>query len=299
MLDPARRKAANFSLWRRSAYILSIHFTVTLLEILILCPLRGDPLPPMIEIVKDVFLMQEGYDLLPFYVIMLALSPVVLEVFRRKLAWMLLPISLVVFTWGHYNEHYKIYSFEITNTFFLAFWQLMFLLGIFAGTALRWYTALPMRTKLFTAGGCWAMSVVIFFAAYGEHFNLPLHTPFTFWKNPLTFGEVLRYAALVGAIVTTTDLLWRYLDGSKVAAFVNRLGRRSLAMYISQIYLVGQIDRLGDYANWPWGTQPIFMALTVLILWCIAWTMDTVADLRKPARLPLSASQTVAAPVPS
>ena len=298
-IDPNRRAAAYKSLLRRAAYILIIHYAVTVLEILIILPLHGDPLPPMGGIIWSMLLFRQGYELLPFYVFMLAVCPLVLELIRRRLTWVVAIVSAGLFAWGSYGENYKRFCFEITHTFFFVLWQAMFVIGLFAGTHLRAYSRLSIRTKLLTAAGCWAMSVVLFFAAYGDHFNLLLPTPLTFLKNPLSFGEMLRYLGLIGIVVTTTDLLWKWIDLTPIASFVNSLGRRSLAMYIAQIYVVGQIDRLGDYANWPWGTQPIFMAIAVLLLWWIAYALDWFSYWRTVARLPQPASQTGRIPLPS
>ncbi len=284
VLDPDRRRAANISLLRRAAYIYAIHIAVTVLEVLILCPLRGDPIGPIQTTVFNAFMFRQGYDLLPFYIIMLGLSPIALDLMRRKLAWVVAMFSIAGFAWGQYGDHYDDFSLPITNTFFFLLWQPMFLLGILAGTRLQWYGTLSNRTKQLCCAGCWLMSGLIFFAAYGDHFHLRLHSPLNFWKVPLSFGEILRYVFLVGAIVTTTDMLWRWIDQSAVAAYVNRLGRRSLAMYIAQIYVVGQIINLFNRVPHPAGIQFFFMALAVTVLWIIALAMDTIAEFRARAR---------------
>jgi hypothetical protein len=283
-MDDTRRKSAYMNLLRRAAYIYLIQIAITVFEILIMCPLRGEAIPPISQLVLDTFCFRQGYDLLPFYVFMLALSPLVMELMRRNLAWVVGIASAGLFIWGEQGDHYQLLSLHITHTFYFVLWQAIFLIGLFAGTKLRWYSALPTRTKIATAAGFWMASIVIFFAAYGQHFNLALHTPLTFWKNPLTFGEVLRYLGLVGAIATTTDLLWRWIADSAVAAFVNRMGRRSLAMYITQIYLVGQIDHLVDRADGPWGTQFFFMAVAITVLWLFALALDGYAALKARLR---------------
>ena len=284
VLDPERRRAAYVSLFRRAVYIYLIHTAVTVLEVLILCPMRGDPIGPIDVTLFNTLTFRQGYDLLPFYVIMLALCPFVLELMRRRLGWAVALLSTAGFLWGKVGYHYADFSPPITKTFFVVLWQPIFLMGIFAGTRLRWYGTLSTRTKQWTMAGFWLASTLIFFAAYGDHFHLRLPTPLSFWKIPLTFGEILRYICLVGAIVTTTDLLWRWIGDSAVAAYVNRLGRRSLAMYIAQIYVVGYVNNLVDSHPGPWGTQFFFMALALTILWLIALAMDTIAVLRARVR---------------
>jgi len=307
-LNPAKRPAAYRSLWRRAAYIFWIHVAVTTGQ-LILLPMRGEAMPPLLPTIRDILMFREGYDLLPFYIIMLSLTPLVLEIVRRRRDWVLPIVSFGLFAFGHYHDQYKAHSLAITHTFFIMLWQLPFLLGLFAGAKLRQYDGWSTRAKVASAVAFCGLSVLFFFGAYGSHFGIAFQIPFlTFWKNPLTFGELLRYTALVGAILSVTNLAWRWLGGSAVSAFVGRLGRRSLSLYIVQIFLVGQIDKLNDAAaaySAVWGTQFFFMALTIWLLWCFAWCMDwlgNVNGLRSgvPA-LPvsLSASQNPPLSVPS
>ncbi len=280
VLDAERRRGAYFGLIRRSAYIFWIHCAVMVGQLLVLLPIRGQALPPMLPTLRDILLFREGYDLLPFYVIILAITPIALELIRRGMTWVVMLVSVSVFFWGHYHEQYAAYSFPITQTFFLMLWQFPFLIGLLAGGALKKYDHVSQRVKIGTTLGFLALSIFLLFAAYGSHFGLTFNVPgLVFWKNPLTLGELLRYLGLVGLVLTTTDLAWRWLRDSAVMPFVARLGRRSLAMYIAQIFLVGQVDRLNDYfaASWPiWGMQFFFMALAVWLLWLLAWIMDSL-----------------------
>jgi hypothetical protein len=307
VLDPARRWESYLRLWRRAAFIFAVHLAVTFVELLILGPLHGGPTPPLSQAFRDILLLREGYDLLPFYVIMVALSPLVLELMRRRLAWPLVLASIGLFVWNHWNQHYAQFALPITSTFYFGFWQILFLAGIFAGSRLKRYDALPARTKRATAGGFWLVSAVIFFAAFGHHFGLQKYglgqhvmddrplSPLTFWKTPLTTGELLRYFFLVGAIVTTTDLLWRWLHDRHIAEVVNRMGRRSLAIYIAQGYLVNQVDKASDRIGGPWGVQFLWMLYMLALVWSIAWLLDVFSVFR----LRLTASQGRALPVTS
>jgi hypothetical protein len=293
VLDPERRWESYLRLFRRAAFIFGLHVLITLFENLILGPLRGDPFPSVGHTFRDIVLFREGYDLLPFYVFMLALSPLVMELMRRGLTWAVVLASAVLFVWTHHNENYAWVSFQITNTFFFGLWQVIFLTGLIAGSKLRAYDALPIRAKLLVTGGFWLASAVIFFVAFGHHFGLQQYglgqkvmdarplSPLTFWKTPLTVGELLRYVMLVGAIVTTTDLLWRWIDGGRIAAVVNRMGQRSLAIYIAQGYLIYHIDRAYDRIGGPWGVQFLWMAYAVALMWSIAWLLDVLKALRQ------------------
>ncbi len=290
-MDPNRRWSAYFALLRRAAYIYWISVAVAMGQ-LILCPMRGEPMPPLLKTLGETLVFRQGYDLLPFYVMMLAFSPIILECIRQRLTWLIFAASLAYFAWGHHDEEFKAHSFSITTTFFWILWQLPFVTGVVAGTWLSRYDQFKTRTKLLAAGSFWAMSILLFFGAYASHFGLTFSIPgLTFWKNPLTFGEYLRYLGLVGAILATTDLAWRWLRGSGVMRFVARMGRRSLAMYVAQIFLVGQIDRLNDAAAaaWPvWGLQFVFMALAIVLLWALAWVMDAMASQSRRSPAPVS-----------
>ena len=309
VLDRPRRWESYLRLWRRAAFIFALHVLVTFCEMLFLGPMHGGPPLETGKVIRDILLMREGYDLLPFYVIMLTLSPLAMELMRRGLTWLLAIASLSIFVWYHWNQHYDLMSFHITNTFFWGFWQTLFFAGLFAGSKLRRYDALSTSRKVTITGGFWLMSAVIFFAAFGHHFGLQKYglgqtamdahplSPLTFWKTPLTVGEVLRYFFLVGAMVTTTDLLWAWLRDGRLAAIVNRMGRRSLAIYIAQGYLVHQVDKACDRIGGPWGVQFLWMAYMLALVWSIAWLLDVLKAIR--IRLLGSASQDEALAVTS
>src|SRR5882757_6753621 len=82
--DPAKRWGAYHALWRRSLYLLFVHYAASL-SFIFIYPLRdfAGPYPSAWSYVKQVLLFREGCDLLIFYVIMVALSPALIEIIRR------------------------------------------------------------------------------------------------------------------------------------------------------------------------------------------------------------------------
>src|SRR5689334_12443251 len=76
------------SLWRRSLYLLFVHYAASL-SFIFIYPLRdyAGPYPRPLAYVREVLLFREGSDLLIFYVIMVAFSPALIEILRRGYWW--------------------------------------------------------------------------------------------------------------------------------------------------------------------------------------------------------------------
>jgi hypothetical protein len=277
--DPAKRVGTYLSLLRRALYILAIHYTATL-GFMIFAMLRGEPLPPVTVLATDILLLREGYDLLPFYVVMIALSPLFLELIRRGRAAGLAIASLGVFLWG--RDHHYVESIPIQQTFFVVLWQAVFVMGLLAGAAFPMYDALQQRTKIAMAGVATAATLVLTAMAYGWHFGvLPKFDALWFVKVPLSGGEMLRYLAFIIAIITVTDILWRFIRGSRLETFVGQLGRRSLAMYVAHVFVVGLLVPISYRFHVPLILQLAYFPLAVAMLWGVVRAMDAMRERSK------------------
>ena len=117
------------SLWRRSLYLLFVHYAASL-SFIFIYPLRdfSGAYPGPIEFVKNVLLFREGTDLLLFYVMMVGLSPAIVEVIRRGYGWVVAAASLVIFGVGQLRPYAL--SLPIQQNFPILLWQMIFVMGM-------------------------------------------------------------------------------------------------------------------------------------------------------------------------
>jgi hypothetical protein len=271
--DGQRRRKTYLGLFRRSGYILAVHYVATA-SFLLLYPLFGSgPFPSVWALLRDILLLRSGSDLLPFYVVMVAVAPLLLELLRRGLWWVVAALSIAVFIfWGQGNPYYL--AFPIQECFLIPLWQTIFIGGVLAGAFLPVYDRWSLLAKRIAAAGSVLFLIVIFFGAYGGDFNLALPLPVVFWKVPLSVGEILKYLACVLALMTVTDLCWKRLASSAVVRFAGRMGRRSLAMYVTHVWIVALIVAWAGKLGWAGAPNLLLAAGAVGLLWAVAWGMD-------------------------
>jgi hypothetical protein len=259
---------------RRAGFILLAHYLATLTE-LILCPIAGKRLN-LGQTLHDTLLLRQGYDLLPFYVCMIALSPLLLEMLRRGLWWIVSAASVAAFVAGSSNPW--LMGFPLQHDFFPLLWQLIFVAGMLAGSQLTNYDRLSVKTKSQVALVVGLLSILLTLAARLEAGGVVLPAHLTFLKVPLSVGEAMRYVAIILTILIGSDLLWNRIDGSAISRFVNRLGRRSLGMAMIHVWVVIGALRLADAVQpaAPWAMA--LMAATVGALGLIARSLDALAE---------------------
>jgi hypothetical protein len=287
--DPEKRWTTYRALWKRSLVILAVHY-IAEVGFLVMWPLFGGvPFKRIGTPILDILLFRAGYDLLPFYVVMVALAPLMLELVRRGLWWALALASMELFFWAHMTGAWHTYALPIQHDFFPILWQVIFVAGVIAGEFLPKYDRLSVRPKVYTMIGLWLAQIVLFIAYYGPNFDLRLWLPLEFAKVPLTTGETLRYLTLILAIMATTDLAWSSrLAGGKVARFCERLGRNSLAVYVFHVWMVQVIVRIAP-AIGPAAGRIALAIVGVGALWLFAYALElggAKRKKRKPARAP-------------
>jgi hypothetical protein len=275
--DERRRWGTYQSLWRRALYLLFVHYAASL-SFIFIYPLRDYPgvYPGPIEFVTNVLLFREGTDLLLFYVMMVGMSPVLVEVIRRGYGWAVGLASLVVFGIGQHDPYAL--SLPIQKNFPLLLWQMIFVMGMLAGAAFPRWDALGRRAKAALAvGGCVAVALLsaIEYTAWGWS----LHIPFV--KNPLSWAEAIRYLAMITTIMTLTDLAWRWIAGSNVVGFLTRLGRRSLAVYVAHVWVVAIILAVARRTEWLGSWQVVWAVTGVAMLWAWTCVLDSLSEAPK------------------
>ena len=277
--DPDKRWTTYRALWARAGVILAVHY-VSEIGYLAMYPLFATQAVPNLKgQIWAILTMRAGYDLLPFYVIVVALAPGMLELLRRKLGWVLAAVSLGLFTYGQWGNPWAV-AFPNQQAFLPILWQALFVAGLLGGAALPWYDRLSFGAKLGLAVAMVASHLVLFVACYGPDFGTYLWLPMAFAKVPLTTGETLRYLTITLAILLVTDLLWRRgtdgagLDGTRFAAFAERLGRNSLPVFVFHVWVVQVLVRLtGGYQITGLGRLAL-AAAGLGALWAFAYLLE-------------------------
>jgi hypothetical protein len=277
--DPEKRWPTYKALWRRSLVILAVHY-IAEIGFLLMWPLYGGyGFRHLSAAVWDVLTLRAGYDLLPLYVVMVALAPAMLELMRRGLWWVVAIASVALFTAAHATGVWATWTIPIQKDFFPVLWQVMFVTGLLAAQVLPKYDRLARGWKFGLLAGVWAAHAVLFVGYYGPNFGLHLWLPFTFAKVPLTTGEALRYLTLIVGIMVSTDLLWRGLAGGAAAGFCERLGRNSLAVYVFHVW--GVQATVHASALLPETTARVLLALAGL---GAMWVFASLLEAGKPAK---------------
>jgi len=289
--DPNRRKSTYKALWRRSAFVLGVNYLCAMglivMEIVWDWGKRGNFVQPL-PLLRDILLLREGGDLLPFYVIMIALSPFLMQTLRGKWGWIpVLASSVSVFTWGLWHPWFLAPAQH--ENFPPILWQAIFVLGLLVGYAWPRYNALTNRAKSLLAAGSWLLAACLFVMEYSYQWGMPqLSFGIAFVKVPLSTPEALRYLSIIFAIITTTDILWPYIAETSAAAFVQTLGRKSLPVYALHLWVVEAMGALA-VAYPSMGAWQISMAFfSILILWLFALILDVTSapKSRHPSHVP-------------
>jgi hypothetical protein len=288
--DDRHRASTYRKLWRRSVFILGVSYVSGMLWICmqILRGDRGNFVDPMV-LLRDVFLLREGGDLLPFYVLMIAISPIIMQALRKKWGWLcVLVASLSIFTWGLWHpwalapaEHLR---------FPPVLWQATFVLGLLFGFGFPKYNALAKSWKISMAALSWLVAGVLFVMEYSYMWGMPqLAFGTAFTRVPLNTFEGLRYLSIIFAVITTTDVLWRFIGGTAFSAFVQILGRRSLAVYVVHLWVVEAMGALAVAWSFMGAWQILFAVFSVLVLWLFALILDLMGEPKTARHVPTAA----------
>ena len=212
------------------------------------------------QMLLDILTFHAGYDLLLFYVFMLASSPLLIEIGRRVGVLPVLAVSTGLFFW-HYDNPY-LHLWAIEKDFPLVRWQLIFVIGLVMGSKLKAYDALSAERK-------WQLFGVAVLAALGvdtlsalERTNV-LFLPWwlTVTKLPLSPLEVLRYLSLAIAAGVSLDRAWHWFGNTTAQRVLAAVGVQSLMLWIAHVPIVANVAPL------PW---PVAMLLAWVGVWAFA-----------------------------
>ncbi len=283
--DPSRRAKTHLGLMRRALYILVVQY-LSALGLLMLAVLRGGQIGTQgpWNALRQVLLLREGGDLLPFYVMMIAVSPFLLEMLRRRFGWVLVMMgSAGLFIWG--LGHPWVLALAVHQNFPPVLWQMLFVFGLVCGAAWPKYQNVARGWKISMAIVAWAIFALLFVSEYSSDFGLPhLNLGLTFVKVPLSSGEALRYLSFILGILAATDLLWQWVQKIPGGGFVQTLGRKSLPVYVVHLWVVEAAGSLASSWWWMGRWQILLAPICLAILWGFALLTDLSIPL--PRRRP-------------
>jgi hypothetical protein len=211
------------------------------------------PLPP--QVVPSLFLLQVGpwqFNVMGLYVILLAVSPLILVALSRGRAWLVLGISLVLYAVGAATR-FRLLPSQFEDSFPLLVWQVLFVLGMVAGyhraTIVSWFAA-PRRRVLLWA--CVLLTVVFaLFSWSSPYFSneydvrlalLPdatFRTVYDRWfeRTYLGIGRLVNVLLVVVTGYALLSAFWEVLERA-LGCFLIPLGQPTLSVLIVHVFLV-------------------------------------------------------------
>ena len=232
------------------------------------------PVPTQIGIV--MLTHQMGYfDVLPLYIVLMAIAPLVVWIGRISLG-LLLAVSFAVWATALYSE-LNVPTWPVEGVwFFNPFaWQLQFVLGFVLSRPRGLAQSIMQHGKLLRVIGAIIVGVGLWLALISwspNPFELP--EPRLFFMNDKTFLSPIRIAHMLGLamfLVGAFNVAMRWSGFRYLAAPLCLLGRNSLHVFCagSLLSLAGQLARFAA----PVGlvTDTIVLLTGVAVMLAVAW----------------------------
>jgi hypothetical protein len=274
-LEAAGRSRAYAALWRRAAYILGVHYA-SAASFLALNLARGlrEPTQSPAALILDILLLREAPpygDILPLYVMLLAMAPLLLEALRRGLAPLVALASVGVFALG--QQQPWLLSPRVGEMFPVVLWQGFFVAGLLFGALLPHFDRLRASLRFAITVLVSVACVAVTASAYAYLRGLESLLPLAFVKVPLSGGELLRYVLATLVVILVTALAGRRLPDTRFGRFVTSLGERSLAVYVAHVWLLAAIAPVTARLGWIGTGQALFALVALGALWAVARTL--------------------------
>lgn len=211
--------------------------------------------PVPAHLVPALLLLQVGpwqFNIMGLYVVLLALSPLVLAALARGRTWVVVLASVSLYAVGT-TTRWRLLPSQFEDSFPLLVWQVLFVLGTVAGyhraRIVAWFSA-PRRRPLLTA--CVLLAAVLavfswtgpyFTNAYDVRLALLPEEVFRsvydalFQRTYLGPGRLLNVLLVVVAAYALLTAYWRPLHRG-LGWFLLPLGRASLYVFVVHVFLV-------------------------------------------------------------
>ncbi len=207
------------------------------------------------QLVPALFLLQVGpwqFNVMGLYVILLALSPLVLMALSRGFAWLVLVVSVGFYAVGTITR-FRLVPAQFEDSFPLLVWQILFVLGMIAGYYRRQIVAWlshPRRRALLWA--CVLLTVALaVFSWSSPYFSnaydvrlalLPERTFRTvydsfFGRTYLGPGRLLNVLLVIITGYALLSAYWKPLERA-LGWFLVPLGQATLYVFILHVFLI-------------------------------------------------------------
>jgi hypothetical protein len=211
--------------------------------------------PVPAHLIPSVFLLQIGpwqFNVMGLYVILLALSPLVLMALARGRAWLVLLISLGLYALGT-TARLRLLPSQFEDSFPLLVWQVLFVLGMVAGyyrkQLVAWFAAPSRRPVLWAcvlltvAFAVFSWSGPYFTNAYDLRLALLPEATFRtvyddyFERTFLRPGRLLNVLLVVITAYALLSAYWKPLERA-LGWFLVPLGQATLYVFIVHVFLI-------------------------------------------------------------
>ena len=276
--------AMSRRIWQRARQIYLIHLAVILPVVLIAWAFAAQ-ITPLANHFHDFLVHPWGslaliplllhqpplFDILPLYIILLSVTPLLLALARRR-GW---GFVLAVSAFGWIAAQFKLDTRFISNpsgllplrwgSFDLLAWQLVWVGGLALGESSLRRPVLSVKWRL----GLAAISVPIAVAGFlARHGFLSLNPDCFLWIDKWTLGplRLLNFAAWVALL-----LAWNPRVAARLLAPVALLGRHSLAVFAFHLPLViaaSTVVQLVPLSN-VWQIGVSLSVIAALFLWAM------------------------------
>jgi hypothetical protein len=206
-------------------------------------------------LVPSLLLLQLGpwqFNVMGLYVILLAISPLVLVALSRGRAWLVLTISLGLYAVGT-TTRFRLLPSQFEDSFPLLVWQVLFVLGMVAGYYRRqivaWFSHPRQRALLWTcvllatALAAFSWTSTYFANAYDVRLALLPEQTFRtvydgfFGRTYLGPGRLLNVLLVIITGYALLSAYWKPLERA-LGWFLIPLGQATLYVFILHVFLI-------------------------------------------------------------
>jgi hypothetical protein len=245
--------------------------------------------PVPAHLIPDLFLLQIGpwqFNVMGLYVILLAISPLVLLALSRGLVWLVLAVSLGLYAVGFTTE-VRLLPSQFEDSFPLLVWQVLFVLGMTAGYYRRhivaWFSHRRRRILLWA---CVLLAVALaVFSATSTYFTnaydvrlalLPEQTfravyDSFFARTYLGPGRLLNVLLVLIAGYALLTAYWKPLERI-LGWFLIPLGQATLYVFILHVFLILAATNIPALRQGDVWLNTVAYAVILALLWVMVRT---------------------------
>ncbi|MDD5232433.1 MAG: OpgC domain-containing protein [Syntrophales bacterium] len=222
-------RTMTIRLWRRAGELYLVQCILILsVSVPMFCLKNPSGDVPVFLIQSLLLLNQVGLiHILPTFIPLLLISPVILLGFRRNLNWLVMAASVAVFAAG--NVHPYLLDVGENTIFPFILWQIYFVAGCFLGAG-NFSDRLPAERRFVIAG---TLLIIVLSVRFAHAIPPPWFSKFPLNALGLAYGSSLLYF-----IYSSAALIRRRSTGKPLLLFsiVSMFGKYSLLAFVLHAY---------------------------------------------------------------